>query len=176
MKTFLGSVVFSLVSGAMMKSICALNIRVLHAMPGRMRLQCNAWKSEPVAEGVADSLRRYSFVERVNISPVTGSLLLQFTQKHLSRKQVDKVMDLLAKQTMAGIEKEVSSSTLLMGRIVNHLDSQVKVASNGIFDLLSLFIIALTAQAVRGFSSNRGNSLQQLFWVYRLLRGGRQVI
>jgi len=176
MTTFLGRVVLFLLSGVIMKSICTLNIRVLHAMPGRIRLQCNAWKSEPVAEGLADSLRRYSLVERASISPVTGSLLLEFTQKHLKRRQFDDIMDLLVKLTMAGMEKEVSRSTLLLGRIVNRLDSQVKIATNGICDLLSLFIIALTTQAVRGFSSNRGNSLQQLFWVYRLLRGGRHLI
>jgi len=159
-----------------MKSICKLNIRVLHAMPGRVRLQCNAWKSNSVAEELTNALRGYSLVESANISPVTGSLLLHFTQKHLNQKQFDGVMDLLVKLTTAGIEKEVSISTLLMGRIINRLDTQVKISTNGICDLVFLFIIALTTQAVRGFSSNRGSSLQQLFWVYRLLRGGRNVI
>jgi hypothetical protein len=85
-------------------------------------------------------------------------------------------MDLVVQQTKAGIEQESSSATLLMSRIVNSLDNRVKTATNGIFDLPSLFSIALTALAIRGFRVNRANSLQQLFWVYRLLRGGRQAI
>ena len=176
MATFLGKVILSLVGGVIMKNICTLNIRVLHAMPGRIRLQCNAWKSEAVAGRLADSLRRDGLVEQVSASAITGSMLIHFTQKHLDRGQFDKFMDLVVKQTKAGIELESSSATLLMSRIVNSLDNRVKIASNGIFDLPSLFSIALTTLAVRGFRGNRANSLQQLFWVYRLLRGGRQVI
>jgi hypothetical protein len=164
------------VGGVILKNICTLNIRVLHAMPGRIRLQCNVWKNEAVAARLADSLRRRGPVDQVSASAITGSLLVHFTQNHLDRGQFDKFMDLVVQQTKAGIEQESSSATLLMSRIVNSLDNRVKTATNGIFDLPSLFSIALTALAIRGFRVNRANSLQQLFWVYRLLRGGRQAI
>ncbi|MBT9172724.1 MAG: hypothetical protein DDT21_01110 [Syntrophomonadaceae bacterium] len=176
MAAFLDRIILSLVGGVIMKNFCTLNIRILHAMPGRIRLQCNAWKSEAVAARLADSLRRHRLVEQVSASAITGSLLIHFTQKHLARGQFDKFMDLVVKQTKAGLEQESASATLLMSRIVNSLDNRVKTATNGIFDLPSLFSIALATLAVKGFRGNRANSLQQLFWVYRLLRGGRQVI
>jgi len=176
MATLLCRMILSMVSGAIMKNFSRLNIHVLHAMPGRLRLQCKIWKSEAVADDLADSLRKNELVDRVNVSPITGSLLIYFTQKHLDRCQFDEFMDLVVRQTKAGIELEASSTTLLMSRAINGLDSRVKVATNGIFDLPSLFVVALTTQAIRGFAGNRGNSLQQFFWVYRLLRGGRQVV
>lgn len=176
MAAFLGKVILTLMGGVIMKNFCTLNICVLHAMPGRIRLQCNSWKSEAVAGRLADSLRRHGLVDQVSASAITGSLLIHFRQKHLGREQFDKFMDLVVQQTKAGIELESSSATLLMSRIVNGLDNRVKIATNGIFDLPSLFSIALATLAVRGFRGNRANSLQQLFWVYRLLRGGRQAI
>ena len=172
----LGKVVLSMVGGAIMKNICTLNIHVLHTMPGRIRLQCNVWKSEAVSERLRDSLQRHYLVDQVSVSPITGSLLVLFTKKHLGQREFDKFMTLLMKQTRAGMEQEASSATLLMSRIINHLDNQVKIATKGTLDLPSLFVIALTSQAVKGFRGNRGNSLQQLFWVYRLLRGGRQLV
>ena len=176
MAALLGKVVLSIVGGALLKNLSTLNIHVLHAMPGRIRLQCHVWKSEAIAERLADSIRTHYLVGQVSVSPVTGSLLVHFTQKHLGRRQFDKFMDLLMKQTRAGMEQETASATLLMSRTINRLDSRVKIATKGTLDLPSLFVIALTSQAVRGFSGNRGNSLQQLCWVYRLLRGGRQLI
>jgi hypothetical protein len=171
-----GRVILSLVGGVIMKNACTLNIRVLHAMPGRMRLQCNAWKSEAVAGRLAGTLRRHGLVDNVSASAITGSLLVHFTQKYLEQGQFDKFMDLVVKQTKAGIEQESSSATLLMSRMVNSLDCRVKTATCGVFDLPSLFSIALAAMAVRGFRGNRAGSLQQLFWVYRLLRGGSQAV
>ncbi|MBS3983777.1 MAG: hypothetical protein KGZ41_08265 [Dethiobacter sp.] len=176
MTALLCRIIFSTVSGAIMKNFSKLNIRVLHAMPGRIRLQCNTWKSETIADGLADSLRRNGLVDRISVSPITGSLLIHFTQKHLERSQFDEFMDLVVRQTKAGIELEASSATRLMSRVVTGLDSRVKVVTKGLFDLPSLFVVALTTQAVKGFGGNRGNSLQQLFWVYRLLRGGRHVV
>jgi hypothetical protein len=173
---FLGRVILSLVGGVILKNICTLNIRVLHAMPGRIRLQCNVWKNEAVAVRLADSLRRHGIVDQVSASAITGSLLVHFTQNHLDRGQFDKFMDLVVQQTKAGIEQDSSSATIVMSRIVNSLDNRVKIATNGIFDLPSLFSIALTALAVREFRGNRANSLQQFFWVYRLLRGGMQAV
>lgn len=173
MAAFLGRVVLSFVGGVIMKNISTLNIQVLHAMPGRIRLQCPAWKSEAVAERLADSLRRHSLVEQASVSPITGSLLVHFTQQHLGQRQFDKFMELVVKQTTVAMEQEASSATILMSRIINSVDSRLKIATNGTFDLPSLFGIALATLAVKGFRSNRANSLQQFFWVYRLLRGGR---
>jgi len=67
-------------------------VHVTHAVPGRVRLKVHALKGRPaVARQLEDRLRRVSGMRHVEVSPVTGSVLLLYEETGGRRSWRDEV-------------------------------------------------------------------------------------
>jgi hypothetical protein len=67
-------------------------VNVSHAIPGRVRLQSNQWRNDKVAKSLETELKKHHLVERVDASPITGSLLIELNEPYLTKKQFQQLM------------------------------------------------------------------------------------
>jgi hypothetical protein len=170
MFSILGGTIASLVGSSLLSRMSALKINVIHAMPGRVRLQCNTWKNDQVAAVLMKTMKNHPLISQVNCSPITGSLVICFENQYLTNQQFQEVMDLAVKATGKGIGAKKSAATLKMLKAVQELNRGIKVSTKGILDIPAIIILALIIQAVNSFATNRSTAMKQLLWAYRLLR------
>jgi hypothetical protein len=67
-------------------------VNIVHAIPGRIRLQCNQWKNDKVSHSLEVNFREHSLVDRVSVSPITGTLLLELKVKYLTKVQFNQLV------------------------------------------------------------------------------------
>jgi hypothetical protein len=67
-------------------------VNIVHAIPGRIRLQCNQWKNDKVSHSLELKFREHSLVDRVSVSPITGTLLLELKVKYLTKVQFNQLV------------------------------------------------------------------------------------
>ena len=70
-------------------------IKVVHAMPGRLRLQCDSWKNDIVANALSKNVEKYPLILSSKASPITGSLTLEFVIPHISQQELDELMQFI---------------------------------------------------------------------------------
>ena len=51
----------SLVTPKIMSQFRDQKIKVVHAMPGRLRIQCDSWKDDTVAKALSKNVEKYPF-------------------------------------------------------------------------------------------------------------------
>jgi hypothetical protein len=69
-------------------------VNIVHAIPGRLRLQCNQWKNDKVSHSLELNFREHSLVDRVSVSSITGTLLLELKIKYLTKVQFNQLVQL----------------------------------------------------------------------------------
>jgi hypothetical protein len=67
-------------------------VNIVHAIPGRIRFQCNQWKNDKVSHSLELNFREHSLVDRVSVSPITGTLLLELKVKYLTKVQFNQLV------------------------------------------------------------------------------------
>jgi hypothetical protein len=67
-------------------------VNVVHAIPGRLRLQCNRWKNRKISKSLQIKFTEHPLVDRASTSPITGSLLLELNVDRLSKDQFKRLV------------------------------------------------------------------------------------
>ena len=66
----------SLVTPKVMSQFRDQKVKVVHAMPGRLRIQCDSWKDDIVANALSKNGEKFPLVLSSEASPITGSLTI----------------------------------------------------------------------------------------------------
>ncbi len=169
--TIFGSAVAGLGS-RLLSGSSQLKIFVVHAIPGRLRLRCQAWKNTQVAEMLERVFANESLVKAVTASPITGSLLLEFHQPHLTQEQFDQMMNSALEASVEGFKVKEADLMGLMRKGINKTDHLIRTRTFGIVDSSSLISLALIISGFAGvIGNNQGSGYRNLLWAYRMIRG-----
>jgi hypothetical protein len=145
-------------------------IQILHAMPGRIRLQCNQWKNKEVATSLESSFKKLSIIKRASSSHFTGSLLLEFNVECIDPKVFDQLMQHAVDVAVSAYPKTESRLMRTMRGTVNSFDGLVKKRTSGNVDVDSLLLLLMLGKGVTGFKNNPAFSSSLLFWAYSLIK------
>lgn len=159
----------SFAAPSIMKRLKDQKVQVLHAMPGRVRLQSNHWKEELIARQLEEEFSAIPLVKTVRASGITGSLLLEFHSDHLTSEQFDEIVQLAVNtstQMYPYIDSKMKKS---MKRGISSVDSALKKQTGGITDIDSLLILWLIFKGTTGLARNPAFSSSLLYWAYTLI-------
>lgn len=145
-------------------------IQILHAMPGRIRLQCDEWRNQEVATSLESSFKKIPIVKNVSSSPITGSLLLEFNVQHIQPRDFDWLVQHGVDVTVSVYPTIESKLKKTMRGTVNSFDGLIKKRTSGNVDIDSLLILLLLGKGITGFRINPAFSSSLLFWAYSLLK------
>lgn len=98
-------------------------------------------------------------------------MVISFKELYLTNQQFQEVIETAVKATGKAVTAKKSETTNKMIKVMGRLNQQVKISTKGLLDIPALIILALTINGIRGFNTNRTNSLKELIWAYRMLRG-----
>ncbi|MDQ0257283.1 hypothetical protein J2S74_004741 [Evansella vedderi] len=151
------------------------NIHVIHAMPGRIRLQCDRWKDKVVAQSLEKNLSDDALVKRVKATPVSGSLLLEFNVPHLTQEQFDKVLVQAVEAAVSAYPQMESQIMDKMRKTVQVVDGQIKKRTSALADLDSILVLLMLGKGISGFSKNPSFSSSLLFWAYNIITNRKEM-
>lgn len=150
-------------------------IKVVHAMTGRIRLQCDQWKDKVVAGGLEKALANDALVKTVKASKVSGSLLIEFNVSHLTQEQFDKILLQAVEAAVSSYPHMESQIMDKMRQTVQLVDGQIKKRTSAIADLDSLLVLLMLGKGVTGFSKNSAFSSSLLFWAYNIITNRKEI-
>jgi len=171
--SFLG-ISLSLVASRWLSKAGEMKIEVVHAMPGRLRLRCDQWKHEAMANALESSFRQHPLVQTAEASPYTGSLLLVFKTRHITQEQLDGIMKQATQAAGVAYEDMDSKLTTGMRGVVRRVDRTLRLRSKGMVDTGSLLTLFLLSRGLTMFRGNPAFSTALLLWAYGYLtkKGG----
>lgn len=151
-----------------------------HALPGRRRYYAAALRgNEALAARLSARLLVEEGVERAEVNPVTGSLLLVY---RAAEAAVDALMERAAREIEppslprpSGTQEGLAAVGQRLRRAVEALNARVKEATRGLLDLPSLFSVVFLLQGVQKMLllKQLPSGPQLLWWAFSLLRGWR---
>ena len=156
--------------------------RLAHALPGRRRYYAAALQGdEALAARLSARLLAEEGVERAEVNPVTGSLLLVY---RAAEAAVDALMERAAREMEPPspslprpLETQVGLAAVgqRLRRAVEALNARVKAATRGLLDLPSIFSVVFLLQGVQKMLllKQLPSGPQLLWWAFSLLRGWR---
>lgn len=162
---------FSFLASKLFGYLTKMNIQVVHALPGRVRLQCSRWKDINVAGALERRVGAHPLVRKVQASPVTGTLLIEFTGTQLAPAQFEGVIKTAAEASADGFKVKEADLLVSMKRVLKKADQTVKAQSLGKVDIRTLIIFYLAWKGIRAFGTNNGEAERQLLWAFRFLNG-----
>jgi hypothetical protein len=167
-------------------------IKIAHATPGRIRLKVRHAKGNPdVLNPVADAFRGIPGVERVDVNPVTGSVVLnydpdrqvEFASQFERRREaverlsepppqteIDKFSDAIEKE--AEFLAEHSAAARAFVEFFKRFDHQIKVATGNNFDLK----LTLGAGVLAAVVLEVGATAATPVWVTLILFGANHFV
>lgn len=156
----------------------------VHRLPGRRRYRITGLSgNEVLAAALRETLHRFTFIRRIEIHALTGSLLIL----HTDEAKMDSLENFLARRifqcgitvndTAFKIDKKQARSGQALCQMVHNGSSWLQHHSAGWFDISSLLSIFFL---IRGLHKllvlhQRPSGPQMLWWAVSLLRGGRTV-
>jgi hypothetical protein len=175
-----------------MTSKYKIKIKVAHATPGRIRLKVRHAKGNPeVLNAVADGFRSIPGIERVDINPVTGSVVLnydpdrqsEFASQFERRREVvegpsyrppqtdiDKFADTIQRE--AEFLAEHSAGARAFVDLCKRLDREIKVATGNNVDLKLMLGAGVLAAVVLEVGVTAATPV----WVTLLLFGANHYV
>ncbi|MCC5800836.1 HMA2 domain-containing protein [Rossellomorea vietnamensis] len=159
----------SILAPSIMKRLKDQKVQVVHAMPGRVRLQSDHWKEEKIAVALESQFSQIPIVKTVRASGVTGSLLLEFHSSHLTPEQFDELIQLAvhtSTQAYAEIDAKMKKK---MKKGVHTVDHIIKKQTGGKADFESLMVAWLLFKGATGFAANPAFASSLLYWAYTLI-------
>lgn len=159
----------SILAPSIMKRLKDQKVQVVHAMPGRVRLQSDHWKEEKIALALEEHFRQLSLVKSVKASGITGSLLLEFQTPHLTPEQFDELVQMavhISTQAYGDIDSKMKKS---MRKGVHTVDHMIKKQTGGKADFESLMAAWLLFKGATGFAANPAFASSLLYWAYTLM-------
>lgn len=145
-------------------------IKVVHAMPGRLRIQCDSWKHRIIAHALTEEVKKHPLILTSEASELTGSLLLQFVVPHINQEELDELMSYIVQiATNAILNKD---ATLMNGmtNTLGFIDKGIKKQTNGFADFDSLFVLFLLGKGIQTFGSAPAFSASLLYWSYNIIK------
>ncbi|MBH0229760.1 hypothetical protein LCL89_02260 [Halobacillus yeomjeoni] len=159
----------SMAAPNLMKRLKDQKVQVLHAMPGRVRLQSNHWKEDKIAAALEECFSQLPIINNVQASGITGSLLLEFTTPHLTSEQFDEIVQLAVRTSIDTYPHIKSKMKTSMKQGVDSLDDFVKKQTSGKVDAETLLALWLLFKGTTGFSANPAFASSLLYWAYTLI-------
>jgi hypothetical protein len=159
----------SVVGSRLISSYSTQKVHVVHAMPGRIRLQCNLWKSKEVSDSLTSSLQSHPLVSQAHSSSVTGSLLLNFNVSHLTKEQLDQLIQEAVDASVRAYPQKKADLLKTLKSAVKKIDGSIKTKTFGKVDLNSILILFLLGKAFSIFKRNPTFATGLLLWAYGFL-------
>lgn len=160
----------TLLAPKLMSGITDHKVQVLHASPGRVRLQCDKWKNEPTARNMENVFAGVPIVANVKASSITGSLLLEFRVPTITQEQFDALVQLAVETSVATYAELPSSLEQILRNSVNTVDVTLKKQTGGHVNLDALLAAGLVIGSVNTFPVNPAFASSMLYWAYSLIR------
>ncbi len=156
----------SLITPKVMSQFRDQKIKVVHAMPGRLRIQCDSWKNEIVANALSKNVEKYPLILSSEASPITGSLTLEFVIPHISQQELDELMQFIVQTASDALL--YTDATLMKGmqKTLGIVDKGIKRQTNGFADFDSLFVLFLLGKGIHAFSNTPAFSSSLFYWAY----------
>lgn len=160
----------SLIAPKLMSQFRDQKIKVVHAMPGRLRLQCDSWKNEIVAKSLNDKIVKSPIVLSSKASHITGSLLLIFKVPQISQQQLDELIQFIVETASDALL--LTDATLMRGmqNTLGMVDKGIKKQTNGFADFDSLFVLFLLGKGIHAFSNTPAFSASLFYWAYSIIK------
>ena len=160
----------SIITPKLMAQVRDQKIKIIHAMPGRLRLQCDRWKNDVVANALRHHVEQLPLISSSKASPITGSLTLEFVVPHINQQELDELMQFIV-QT-ASDARLSTDATLMRGmqHTMGFVDYGIKKQTNGFADFDSLFILFLLGKGMHTFSNAPAISANLFYWAYTILK------
>ncbi len=159
----------SLIGPKVFSKIQDQKVHVVHALPGRVRLQCNRWKNEKTAQNLESVFRRISLVSKAEASPITGSLLLQFHIQTLTQEQFDQIVQQAVQTSVATYPEIESDLMVILKNVINTIDITMRKQSGGKVDVDALLSVVLIINGILRLPANPAFSSSLLYWAYTII-------
>ncbi|TYR81469.1 hypothetical protein FZC66_06380 [Priestia megaterium] len=160
----------SLIAPKIMSQFRDQKVKVLHAMPGRLRIQCDSWKHRIVANALTERVQNHPLILTSKASEITGSLTLQFVVPHISQEELD---DVINQAVQIAAEAILHKDALMMNGMkhtLGFIDKGIKKQTNGFADLDSLLVLYLLGKGVQTLGSAPAFSASLLYWSYTIIK------
>ena len=161
----------SLVAPKVMSHFRDQKVKVVHAMPGRLRLQCDSWKNDLVANALSNNIEKYPLILNAEASPITGSLTLKFVVPHISQQELDEIMQLIVQTASDALLYTDAKLMRGMQKTLSLVDIGIKKQTNGFADFDSLFVLFLLGKGIHAFSNAPAFSASLFYWAYTIIKG-----
>lgn len=164
----------SLIIPKIMTQLREQKIRVVHAMPGRLRLQCDSWKNEAVVNSLNQNIVKHPLVLNAVASPITGSLTIEFVIPHISHQELDELMQFIVQTASDAVLQMDAKLMNRMQKTLNVVDHGIKKQTNGIIDFDSLIVSLLLIKGAGSFKKSPAFSTSLFYWAYTIIKGKRK--
>jgi hypothetical protein len=146
-------------------------VKVVHAMPGRLRIQCDNWKNDIVAKTLDEKVQSHPLILTSKTSPITGSLTLEFVVPHINQEELDDLLQFIVQTASDALL--YTDATLMRGmqKTLDTVDIGIKKQTNGFADFDSLFVLFLLGKGIHGFSNAPAFSANLFYWAYTIVKG-----
>lgn len=161
----------SLITPKVMSQFRDQKVKVIHAIPGRLRLQCDSWKNNIVANALSKNVENYPLVLTSEASPITGSLTLTFVVPQISQQELEELMQYIVQTASDALL--LTDATLMKGmqKTLVFVDRGIKKQTNGFADFDSLFAFFLLGKGIHAFSNAPAFSSSLFYWAYTIIKG-----
>lgn len=159
----------TMVAPAILKRMTDQKVTVLHASPGRLRLQCDKWKNVPTSTNLEMAFQNSAIVQRSSASPITGSLLLEFRLPTLTQDQFDAIVQYAVEVSAATYQELPSSLDTVLKNSISTVDHTLKRQSAGSLDLDSILSVGLLLGGISRLPVNPAFGASMLYWAYSLI-------
>jgi hypothetical protein len=159
----------SMIGSRLFSSYSTQKIHVVTAMPGRIRLQCNHWKSKEVAQSIKSAFEGHPLVSQMEASSVTGSLLFIFKEPYLTKEQLDQIVQQAVNASVLAYPHKESDLMKSLKGAVRKVDGTIKTKTFGKADLNSILILFLLGKGLSVMKRNPSFAVGLLLWAYGLL-------
>lgn len=153
-----------------MSGLTDQKVQVVHASAGRVRLQCDKWKNEPTARNLTSVFSSVPIVRKVQASPITGSLLLEFHVPTVTEEQFDLLVKTAVETSVSTFRELPSSLDKVLENTVSTVDVTLKKQSGGHLDLDALLSLGLIIGGINTLPLNPAFGSSMLYWAYSLIR------
>ncbi|MGM9928920.1 MAG: HMA2 domain-containing protein [Bacillus sp. (in: firmicutes)] len=168
MNTLLG-IGASLLAPKMISLVQDQKVNVVHALPGRVRLQCDKWKNEQTAHNLMAVFQRIPIISNVQSSAISGSLLLEFQVEKLTQEQFDGIVSQAVQTSIATYPELQSDLMIILQNIIDTINSSMKKQSGGKVDVDSLISLLLIINGILKLPTNPAFSSSLLYWAYTII-------
>ena len=145
-------------------------IEIVHAMPGRLRLRNNSWKNYQVALFIELKMSEHPLVKSAKASPITGTLLIEFTDLYLQQTQIDEIFHIATNSTIEGFAKADDKAMAVLNNTFNNVNGNVKKLTNGYVSVDSIMIAYFLFRGIKSYSINPAFATSLFYWVYTILK------